>query len=82
MNVLKRLTELTELTKSELIQEAGLDGRIYNLFDVELPDRNQVFLCKIVSELESLYSGRKFSRIVFDAMKRKVEQNEQNVSPR
>lgn len=80
MNVLKRLTELTELTKSELILEAGLDGRIYNLFGVEIPRRNKELLIRIVSELETIYVGRKFSRIVFDAIKRKVE-HEQTISP-
>jgi hypothetical protein len=73
LNVLKRLTEITELTKSELTREAGLEGRIYNLFDIEIPEHNQLLLTRVMKELEVIYKGRKFSRIVFDAIKRKVE---------
>ena len=72
MNVLKRLTEITELAKSELAEEAGLRGRVYNLFEQDIPPERRVLLDRVAAELERVYAGKKFSRLVYDAFKRKV----------
>lgn len=73
MNLLKRLAEITELNKSELAQEAGFAGRTYDLFSRDISPERLEFLGKLVKELEHEYRGRRFSRLFFEAIKRKVE---------
>lgn len=78
MNVLKRLAELTELSKSELASEAGFEGRTYDLFSRGIEPEREKFLKEVVFQLEKLYIGRRFSKIFFTAIRKKVE-NDKNV---
>ncbi len=78
MNVLKRLAELTELSKSELAAEAGFEGRTYDLFSRSIEPAREKFLQEVALQLEKLYIGRRFSKNFFSAIRKKVE-NGKNV---